>query len=187
MKLRWSHVLVGAFLLGALGATPSPGAVQLQAQPGSLLILDIEDRGTVVIQLELDRAPRTTAQIADLARDGFYDDQRFFRVAREPRPFLVQTGDPNSRTRPMNDPTLGENGSGTRIAYEDSGLPNERGAVGLATLPNDRNSGDSQFYILMSSARFLDGQYTVFGTVIEGMDVVDRIELGDRIVRASVR
>jgi cyclophilin family peptidyl-prolyl cis-trans isomerase len=76
---------------------------------------------------------------------------------------------------------MGSGGSGARVPYEDSGLPNDTGYVGLSTLPRDRDSGDSQFYILLGPSRFLDGQYTVFGRVTQGMDVVRSIQLGDRI------
>ncbi len=71
------------------------------------------------------------------------------------------------------------------MPFEESGLVNDAGAVGLSTMPGDRDSGDSQFYILLGAARFLDGQYTVFGQVERGMDVVQAIQLGDRI--GSVR
>jgi cyclophilin family peptidyl-prolyl cis-trans isomerase len=58
--------------------------------------------------------------------------------------------------------------------------------VGLSALPNDKNSGDSQFYVLLGPARFLDGSYTVFGKVVEGMDVVNKIEKGDRIDKVTI-
>jgi peptidylprolyl isomerase len=150
------------------------------------MVVDVQGRGKVTIELHTEKAPKTTAHVARLAESGFYDRQRFFKVVRKPRPFLVQTGDPGSRSKAMDDPTLGSGGSGKTVAYEDSGFPNVEGAVGLSTLQNDRDSGDSQFYILLGAARFLDGSYTVFGRVIEGMDVVRSVELGDVVASVTI-
>lgn len=145
------------------------------------MTLEVEGRGRIVIEMYPDKAPKTVAHIQGLVRRGFYDGQRFFRVITEPRPYLIQTGDPASRTQAMDSANMGSGGSGARVPYEDSGLPNDTGYVGLSTLPRDRDSGDSQFYILLGPSRFLDGQYTVFGRVTQGMDVVRSIQLGDRI------
>lgn len=160
-------------------------AVPKVLAPVTRMVIAVEGRGEIVVRLETEKAPRATAQIIRLVEQGFYDGQRWFRVVREPRPFLIQTGDPGSRTEPMNSPRLGQGGTGTRVPFEESGLVNDAGAVGLSTMPGDRDSGDSQFYILLGAARFLDGQYTVFGQVERGMDVVQAIQLGDRI--GSVR
>lgn len=159
---------------------PSPGETVLR--------LEIEARGNVFILLHTMQAPRTTAHVVRLARQGFYDGQRFYRVVRSPRPFLAQTGDPMSKDAgKLDDPAMGTGGSGARIAYEETGMSNVEGAVGLATQDqNDRNSGDSQFYILLSDKKFLDGKYTVFGKVVAGMDVVHKIQKGDVIVRAAI-
>ncbi len=90
--------------------------------------------------------------------------------------------------RGSEDPSIGSKGSGARIPYEDSGHSNEKYAVGLAALlSKDRDSGDSQFYIVLGDGnRFLDGNYTVFGAVISGKDVVDRLEKGDRITSVTI-
>lgn len=150
------------------------------------LLLDIEGRGQVAIELYTKEAPKTTAQIVKLAQSGFYNGQKFFKVVKQPRPFLIQTGDPASKSKAMDDADLGKGGSGTKVPFEDSGHPNVEGAVGLSTLPNNRDSGDSQFYILLGPARFLDGSYTVFGKVVSGMDVVRAVELGDKVTSASI-
>lgn len=150
------------------------------------LVLNIDGKGQVVILLHTKEAPKTTEQIIKLAQSGFYNGQKFFKVVKKPRPFIVQVGDPASKTKALDDPGMGQGGSGTKVPYEDSGFPNEEGAVGLSTLPNDRDSGDSQFYMLLGPARFLDGSYTVFGKVISGMDIVRTIELGDKVSSASV-
>ena len=152
----------------------------------TILKLVIEGRGNIFIRLHIKEAPKTTAQIASLAGKGFYDGQKVFRAEKSPRPFMIQMGDPETRTKPISDPSIGSGGSGTKIPYEDSGYPNDEGAVGLAAIPGDKNSGDSQFYILLGRARFLDGNYTVFGQVVAGMDTVKKVERGDKIVSASI-
>lgn len=180
MKLFYLFSLL-VFALGVADAQaykPKPGETVLQ--------LMIAGKGEVDILLNTAAAPRITSRIMELARSGFYNNQRFFRVEKSPKPFLVQVGDPNSRTKDINDPTLGSGGTGARIPYEETGMPNVAGAVGLSTLPGDRDSGDCQFYILLGPARFLDGNYPVFGTVVHGMDVVRRIELGDTITSATI-
>lgn len=157
-------------------------------KPGeTVLRLEVEARGTIFIKLHTKEAPKTTAHIIKLVRQKFYDGQRFFRVSKTPRPYLVALGDPDSRDlSKLNSPEIGQKGSGARIPYEDSKFRHELGAVGLSTLPNDRDSGDSQFYMLLAPSRFLDGNYTVFGQVVAGMDVLNKIEKGDQVVRIVV-
>lgn len=178
--MRGFLILVGFLLSNLVLAQGKIGA----GQTG--LVLEIEGRGQVVIQLFTKEAPKATSQIIRLAQSGFYNGQKFFKVVKEPKPFLIQTGDPGSKTKPASDPALGTGGSGTPVPYENSGHSNTAGAVGLSTLPNNRDSGDSQFYILLGPARFLDGSYTVFGQVVSGMDVVRAVELGDKVTSATV-
>lgn len=160
---------------------------QVKAKPGQTLwLIDVKGRGQIQIELFTSKAPKATAQIMKLSQQGFYNGQKFFKVVKQPRPFLIQTGDPGSKTKPMDDATLGKGGSGSKVPYEDSGVSNDTGAVGLSTLPNDRDSGDSQFYILLGPAKFLDGSYTVFGKVVGGMDVVRAVELGDQVTSTSI-
>lgn len=173
-------VTFGILAAFALAQNFKPGAGQ------TALVLSIEGRGQVAILLHTKEAPKTTTQIIKLAQSGFYDGQKFFRVVKSPKPFLVQTGDPASKTKSADDPSLGSGGSGTRVPYEESGFPNVEGAVGLSALPKDRDSGDSQFYILIGPAKFLDGSYTVFGKVVSGMDIVRAIELGDKVTSATI-
>lgn len=158
----------------------------LAQNEGPRLRLEIEGKGTVVIRLYPDKAPKAVAHIAKLAKDGFYNGLRFHRADRQPRPYLVQIGDPQSKSGNLDAADMGTKGTGTRIPFEDSGLPNVAGAVGLARLGQDRDSGDSQFYILLAPQRFLDGNYTVFGQIVDGMEVVRKIEKGDRITKATV-
>lgn len=158
-----------------------------KAQPGqTVLVLEIESRGQVAILLHTAQAPKTTAQIIKLAQQGFYNGQKFFKVIKQPKPFLIRTGDPASKSKPSSDSSLGSGGSGSNVPFENSGFPNVEGAVGLSTLANDRDSGDSQFHILLGPASFLDGSYTVFGKVVSGMDVVRAVVLGDKVTSATI-
>lgn len=156
------------------------------AEAKTKLKIVVKDKGDVVIELFTKEAPKTTAKIIALAEKKFYDNQKFFRVMKDPRPFLVLFGDPGSKTKSMDDSSLGTGGSGESINYEESGKSNVKGAVGLSTLPRDKNSGDSQFYILLDDKPFLNGSYTVFGQVLSGMDIVEKIEVGDLVTSVTV-
>lgn len=149
----------------------------------TIVKVEVAGQGDIYIRVATKDAPRTAARFLELVRSGFYNDQRFHRVERSPRPYLAQVGDPSSKS---NLDAAGNGGSGRKIPYEDSGLPNKVGAVGFAHPENDRDAGDSQFYILLGPARFLDGSYTVFGQVVEGMDIVKKLKRGDRVVSARV-
>jgi len=177
-------VLVAATALLVAGLFAAP----VQAKPGkgeTWMVLKVDGRGEIAIKLETTKAPKATAHVTDLANQGFYNGQKFFKVIKNPRPFLVQFGDPGSRSDAKPE-DLGQGGSGNRIAYEDSGLSNVEGAVGLSTLPRDPNSGDSIFYICLSESRFLDGKYTVFGQVVSGMDVVKAVTEGDKVSSVTI-
>ena len=150
----------------------------------TVIRIAVEGRGNVFIRLFTKEAPRATSHILGLVRNGFYDSQRFHRVVKSPRPYLVQIGDPATKSRDVAD--TGNGGSGARIPYEDTGFSHNVGMVGLAATSGDKDSGDSQFYIMLAPAKFLDGNYTVFGQVVGGMDVVQKIERGDRVQSVSI-
>jgi cyclophilin family peptidyl-prolyl cis-trans isomerase len=150
----------------------------------TVLKIEVEGRGNIYILLHTKEAPKTTAHILALAKTGFYNGQRFHRVERIPKPFLVQIGDPNSKTGPIDQ--AGRGGSGARIPFEDTHFKNILGAVGLARNLDDRNSGDCQFYMLLDKSSFLDGNYTLFGQVVVGLDVLKKIQKGDRVVAVTV-
>jgi len=150
------------------------------------VVFKIEGKGDFTITLNTKAAPKTCAHIMDLADRGFYNGLRFHRAEKKPKPFLVQVGDPDTRDAGITNDKQYRGGSGSGIAKEESGLPNEQWAVGLASIPEEKILGDSQFYILLTPAKFLDGKYTVFGKVTSGMNVIESIEKGDRIVSARV-
>jgi cyclophilin family peptidyl-prolyl cis-trans isomerase len=150
----------------------------LANDPENTLVLETS-QGGVTIALRPDLAPNHVARIKELAREGFYDGVVFHRVIDG---FMAQTGDPTG---------TGTGGSGKKLKAEFSKEPHKRGTVSMARA-SDPNSGDSQFFICFSDARFLDGQYTVWGEVTDGMDAVDKIKRGepvkdpDKIVSARV-
>jgi len=137
------------------------------------------DHGRVVIELKPDLAPKHVARVKELAREGFYDGIVFHRVIDG---FMAQTGDPTGS---------GMGGSGKKLDAEFSDAPFQRGTVGAARSQSP-NSADSQFFICFKDARFLDGQYTVWGEVTEGMEFVDMIKKGeppvdpDKMVKVQV-
>ena len=153
--------------------------------PENTLVMELE-HGTVVIEMLPELAPKHVARIKELTRQGFYDGIVFHRVMAD---FMAQTGDPTG---------TGRGGSGQNIDAEFSSEPYLRGTLGLARSQSP-NSADSQFFITLAPARFLDNQYTVWGRVIEGMDAVDRIKKApagsqsgtvddpDKIVRMRVK
>jgi len=176
--------MIALLAVAALGfPVASPDPINLD---GPRLILPVMGKNDLEIRLFEREAPRTTAHVLQLAERGFYDQQRFFRVVRQPRPFAAYFGDPASRTTAMDDPSLGRGGTGARIPYEETGRRHVVGAVGMSRLPDDRDSGDCQFYIVLGPAAFLDGSYTVFGQVTSELDQLTRLETGDRVGKVRV-
>jgi peptidyl-prolyl cis-trans isomerase B (cyclophilin B) len=134
--------------------------------------------GAIVIRLLDDVAPKHVASFTKLAKDGFYDGTSFHRVIPD---FMIQGGDPNSKDA-KNRAIHGTGGPGYTIPAEFSDLKHTRGRVSAAR-SQDPNSAGSQFFICVADSPWLDGQYSVFGEVIEGMDVVDKIVAEPRDAR----
>ncbi|SFZ82246.1 peptidylprolyl isomerase [Devosia enhydra] len=154
-------VLVSAFAMMALGS-----AGLAQAQQGNPHLLIAVEGGTIDIALRPDLAPQHVERIVTLAGQGFYDGVVFHRVIAD---FMAQTGDPTG---------TGAGGSELPdLPAEFSSEPFVRGVVGAART-NDPNSANSQFFIVTADSRHLDGAYTVFGTVVSGMELVDGLEKG---------
>lgn len=130
------------------------------------LYLELKD-GRVVIELLPEKAPGHVARIKELAREGFYDGVVFHRVIDG---FMAQTGDPTGTGRGGSDkPNL-------KAEFNDE--PHVRGTVSMAR-PGDPDGANSQFFICFGDARFLDNQYTAWGRVVEGMELVDKIKRGE--------
>jgi peptidylprolyl isomerase len=150
----------------------------IMAQPEDTMILETT-KGKVVIAMRPDLAPGHVARIKELVREGFYDGIVFHRVIEG---FMAQTGCPHG---------TGTGGSGKKLKAEFNKEPHVRGVTSMARA-QDPNSGDSQFFICFDDARFLDGQYTAWGNVTEGMENVDKIKRGepvrdpDKIIKATI-
>ena len=159
-------------LVGALFAAMPAFAQTLPAgaDPQNTLLIDTT-QGRIVIKLRNDLAPNHVARLKQLAREKFYDGVPFHRVIAG---FMAQTGD-------------GQNGNGTGgskypdLKAEFSNVPYKRGVVGMARKGNSNDSANSQFFIMFAEGSSLNGQYTVIGEVLSGMDVVDKIKKGEPV------
>ena len=155
-------------LVGGLAMNESANA----ATPENTLLLELKD-GMVVIEMRPDLAPKHVIRIKQLVRENFYDGLTFHRVIGG---FMAQGGDPEGN---------GTGGSGQNIPAEFSEEPHVRGTLSMARAQNP-NSADSQFFIVFARSSFLDGQYSVWGKVIEGMEFVGKIKRGDKGNNGSV-
>ncbi|HZF75530.1 MAG TPA: peptidylprolyl isomerase [Acetobacteraceae bacterium] len=148
--------------------TPDAAAGPGGTDPGNTLLLELSS-GTVTIELQPDLAPKHVEQIKALVRQGFYDNTPFHRVIEG---FMAQGGDPTG---------TGTGGSGMPDLPAEFSPPNKarfvRGTCGMART-NNPNSANSQFFIMFAPAPSLDGQYTIWGRVVSGMEHVDRIKRG---------
>ena len=162
-----------------------PAAAPAKTSPGAGPVIVVEtEKGTFEFETYPNEAPKTVAHIVGLVNKRFYNGQRVHRVVPG---FVIQMGDPATRDMTKEE-FWGSGGSGTMIGVaEFSKLRTHvRGAVAMAHSGNAAEA-DSQFYVTLSPQPRLDGQYTVFGKVISGMDVVQKIQKTDRIVRVTVR
>ena len=125
--------------------------------------------GTIKLEFFDDKAPGHVKNFKDLANKGFYNGTTFHRVIPG---FMIQGGDPNSKSD--NRSSHGTGGPGYTIDAEFNDVKHKRGVLSMAR-SQDPNSAGSQFFICVKDALFLDGQYTAFGQVVEGMDVADKI------------
>lgn len=217
-------LLVGLLLFSPLGLTacaadPVKGSIGCEAATspclsGQALVALQTSRGEVQVSLDGEAAPLTAGNFVDLVRRGTYNNTVFHRVVREPSPFVVQGGDPQSADAkvPANlygtgsflDPTSGQarfvpleialkGEAEPRYGQELTNpaelgqlrLQHERGAIAMARSA-DPNSASAQFYIALKPLVELDGRYAVFGRVVKGLEVVDKIRQGDRLVKATV-
>jgi cyclophilin family peptidyl-prolyl cis-trans isomerase len=126
--------------------------------------------GIIKIALMPQLAPNTVTNFKKLVQSGFYDHLLFHRIVPG---FVIQGGDPNSKDR-KNRQVWGTGGPGWKINAEFNEMKHSRGIVSMAR-SHDPDSAGSQFFIVIKDSYFLDGQYTVFGKVLEGMDIVDKI------------
>jgi peptidyl-prolyl cis-trans isomerase B (cyclophilin B) len=145
-------------------------------------VVTVEKKGEIVLEFFPQDAPKHVENFLKLAREKFYDGQRVHRV--EPG-FVVQFGDPQSRTLPMDHPKMGTGGPGHTVKAEFNKRPFARGVLGMAR-SRDPDSAGSQVYLMLGDAPHLNGQYTAFGRVVKGLEVMDAIRVGDRITSVRV-
>jgi peptidyl-prolyl cis-trans isomerase B (cyclophilin B) len=136
-------------------------------------------KGVIKFELFCEDAPRHASAFVELAEKGFYDGTTFHRV--EPG-FVIQGGDPHTKTF---EGTPGTGGPGYTLDAEFNDRPHVDGTVSMARTANPDSAG-SQFFICLGTQSFLDGQYTVFGQVTEGLDVVHQISRGDAMTSVTI-
>ena len=164
--IRVLAVIAALFVAPALAQQKLPAGLD----PENTILIDTT-QGRIVIKLRNDIAPKHAERIKTLAREHFYDNVPFHRVISG---FMAQTGD-------------GQNGNGTggskypNLPAEFSNVPFKRGIVGMARRGGDNNSANSQFFIMYADGPSLNGQYTVIGEVVSGMDVVDKLKKGEPV------
>lgn len=148
---------------------------------GPKIEFSVKGAGKFVITTDPKHSPKTVAHIIDLVKSKFYDNQRVHRVEY----WVTQWGDPQSKTKPMSDPKMGDGDSGHRLPFEMSDIDFGRGVVGIAS-DGLQNGGDSQLFVIKSDRWYLYHSYAVVGKVTSGMNVVDQVTKGARIVYARV-
>ena len=153
----------------AAGPAPKPAVPAEIPATHPVVALDVAGQGRILIELLPEKAPRTVANFIALANKGFYDGTTFHRVVPG---FMIQGGDLNSKNRDPRDDGQGD--PGFTIPDETNDMKHVRGVLSMANRGSPDTAG-SQFFIVVADQPDLDGHYTAFGRVIEGMEVVDRI------------
>lgn len=163
----------------------APAAKPGQTSPGAGPVVVVEtEKGTFEFETYPNEAPKTVAHILGLINKRFYNGQRVHRVVPG---FVIQMGDPQTRDM-TREKSWGNGGSGTVVGVAEISKTRThvRGAVAMAHA-GDPAKADSQFYVTLADVHRLDADYTVFGKIISGMDVVTKIQVPDRIIRVTVR
>jgi cyclophilin family peptidyl-prolyl cis-trans isomerase len=147
-------------------------------------VITIAGKGDFTMELYPKAAPKTVARISELMRQGFYNGILIHRV--EDR-FVVQFGDPQTRSKGVDAPGIGSHGSGQKIPFETNNLKHMTGSVAMALNSPKSDTADSQLFINLDRNAPLDGSYCVFGFVSQGMDVVRKITRGDKIEKITMQ
>jgi peptidyl-prolyl cis-trans isomerase B (cyclophilin B) len=166
-------VLIGSATLflsaGLVMAADKSTAPKEESSKGPRAIIKTKF-GDIEVKFLPDVAPKHVANFVKLAKDGFYNGTIFHRVIPG---FMIQGGDPNTKDSLKKD-TYGQGGPGYSIKAEFSDIPHKRGTVSMARA-NDPDTAGSQFFIVVEDSRFLDNKYSVFGEVVRGIGVTDKI------------
>ena len=181
------NLLVPALVLAASAAS-AEGLPGVTDGPGPNLLIEVADasgasKGTITLDLYADKAPAHVARLIELAKSGAYDGVVFHRVIDG---FMAQTGDVQHGKQGGDTAMAGMGGSELPdLAAEFSDVSFQQGTVGMAR-SQDPNSANSQFFIDLAPATFLDGQYTVVGQLVDGWDVLNAVKKGDAAANGSV-
>jgi cyclophilin family peptidyl-prolyl cis-trans isomerase len=164
--------MAGSFHVAAAETTGTvpQDTVFAEEDTASCICMKLEGGGTVRIELYPEQAPKTVERILKLVREGFYDGLKFHRVES----FLVQTGRKDSELEPLEGEMFGQ-----KIWHEE-------GMVGMARLPTGYDTATTQFYIMKERKPKLNGEYTLFGCVVEGMEHIRDIKKGNKIDSISL-
>jgi peptidyl-prolyl cis-trans isomerase B (cyclophilin B) len=185
----------------AVAASPSnqfPGLPRLNGK--ATVLMTVKGDKQITIELDGNNAPITAGNFVDLVQKGFYNGLNFHRVVRDPQPFVVQGGDPKGNGTGGYVPTgttaerripleIKPKGSSAPVYSQTINdvpeLQHKRGTIAMArSQPTD--SASSQFYFTLADIAFLDGNYAVFGKITKGLEIIDTIKQGDKIVSAKV-
>ncbi|MGZ3788484.1 MAG: peptidylprolyl isomerase [Bacteriovorax sp.] len=187
MKIFYFFSLFSLFLLGSCEFNKTSSALlssingkievdKLKTDIGGLSTTSATIKtvhGDIVFRFYTKAAPHTSARIMQLIQNKFYDGLIFHRAIPN---FIIQTGDPTG---------TGNGGSGTKLKAEFNELQHIKGTIAMAR-GMDKNSADSQFYICLTTLSHLDGKNTVFGQVVDGLDVLPKLSKGDRIISITL-
>ena len=164
MAVGLSAILFGVCVAGA---ADKPAKIEPAKSPRAIIKTKF---GEMEIAFFPEKAPNHVNNFIKLAKSGYYNGTVFHRVIPG---FMIQGGDPNTKD-PNKPETYGMGGPNEKVKAEFNDIPHRRGIVSMART-NDPNSAGSQFFIVVKDSNFLDGQYTVFGEVVKGMEVADKI------------
>lgn len=162
-------VILASSVAAQEAAAPGAGE-EAAAEANPRIAIELKDGGRIVIELYPDEAPVTCDRIVALVREGFYDGSEFHRVES----YLVQAGRKECDLAPIEGEMFSQ------------GIWHEPGAVGIARLPHDYDSAVAQFYIMKEEKPAFNGEYALFGKVVEGMEVVRELEKGRKIERVTL-
>ncbi len=165
-----SSILVAVLLISALFAAEEKKEEKTSVNASNEVAVIKTSEGEMVIEFWKDAAPSTIENFKKLARAGFYNGTIFHRIVKG---FMIQGGDPNSKD-PAKENKYGEGGPGYKIKAEFNDHSHDRGVISMAREP-DPDSAGSQFFICLAPVTRLDHQYTTFGKLIKGNDVLDKI------------
>lgn len=176
-------MLLSLVLFGGLACTKNDNNSEAEQSTGTLKVdstglsqakATIKTvHGNIVFKFYPEKAPNTVNRIVELIKSGFYDGLTFHRVVPS---FVIQGGDPTG---------TGTGGSGKKLKAEFNDVQHIRGSVAMARA-SDPDSADSQFYIALTTLPHLDGNYTVFGQVIEGLELLDKFQVGDKMLSVVI-